>query len=127
MEPWLAFPEMQDLGHLRFGVAASAGIGHRQRGRNAVRREKEIARGGPKLGVEVTGESSIAVHQRLGLAGLGCASETAGEPRQEAGQNHCTDSVRSAHNRMAAFHALFDGRCAGILRKSDENSLAQAG
>ena len=74
MKPWLAFPEMQDLGHLHFGVAAGAGIGHRQRGGNAIRGEEEITRGVPELGVEVTGESGVVVHQRLGLVGPGCTS-----------------------------------------------------
>ena len=74
MEPRLVFPEVQDLGHLRFGVAAGAGIGHRQRGGNAVRGEEEIARAVPELGVEVAGEVGVAVHQCLGLAGLGCLS-----------------------------------------------------
>ena len=40
MEPRLVCPEVQDMGHLRFGVAAGAGIGHRQRGGNAVGREE---------------------------------------------------------------------------------------
>src|ERR1017187_2957280 len=113
MKPLLAFPKAQYLGHLRFRVAAGAGGGHRQRSGNAVRGEEEIARAAPELGVEVASEGGVALHQRLSLAGLACASKAAWEGRQEqAGQNQCAKARRGVHSRTSCVHTLFDGKYA---------------
>ena len=60
--------EMKHPGHFGFCLSACAGIGHRQRSGNAVRREKQIARRGRHLAVEIQGEGRVAGHNGLDLS-----------------------------------------------------------
>ena len=57
--------QMQDLAHLLFRITAGAGVGHRQAGRDAVRRKEEIPRCGLELAVEVQRKCRVRVGDRL--------------------------------------------------------------
>src|SRR5262245_3721333 len=65
--------EMQRFGHLFGRLAARAGIGHRQRSRDALRREEEVAALSTQPGVQVERELGIALDNGIQVA-LGVAT-----------------------------------------------------
>src|SRR5438105_3210575 len=90
MDTTLFVAEMQNAGHLLLGLATSAGGGHREATRNAVRREKDIARAFFQLTIQIQRERRVGFHERAGVCELRMAdtSDTqtnAGhEPRQSS-------------------------------------------
>src|SRR5208337_311724 len=53
--------EVQDPGHLVGGLAARPGVGHRQGGRDAAGREKQVPRLVPQLAVKIHGELAVTL------------------------------------------------------------------
>ena len=62
MNPLLPYLEVEDAGHLRFGLPAGARIGHRQRRRDAERREEDVALFRLQPSVEIDGELVVRLH-----------------------------------------------------------------
>src|SRR5204862_1793894 len=64
----LGLREVENLGHLFFRVPAGTGIGHRQAGRNTVRREEKVTSYSLELGIKIQGERRVAFHDRRNLS-----------------------------------------------------------
>src|SRR5205814_352011 len=88
----LARREVQRPGHLRGGLPAGARVGHRQRRRDAVGREEQVALLARQLAVQVEGEGVVAPYHRGGvrraLAGRLVGSQTRPGGEEQGGEQY---------------------------------------
>jgi hypothetical protein len=64
MQTVLGEGKMEGIGHLLFGLASGANIGHRQRQRHTVGRVEEIIIFLPECLIEIEGKGAISLDQR---------------------------------------------------------------
>src|SRR6266404_5493538 len=93
----LILSEVEHLSHLTFGFPACAGISHRQAGRDAVRREEQVARAGFELSIKLQSEGCVAINHSCDLRRV-CGVRA--EQNYQSGGNEAEDGGDFTHGDL---------------------------